>query len=168
MKTTAVSSNGKRRFGAVAVACSLSVAAYAACLLGPGVTIPALGGDAFPGWLLLPLGSVGVFLGYFAWLANPGLWVTWVLLYQKRYGGALKAGLTSLAFGLTFLGHERIPVGSSGSYPFLVAWGYWAWLASIALAAAAAIAGLVRQFRSRRALRGPPLEAGSERGLPGG
>jgi hypothetical protein len=136
---------------AVQVLLAASVLAYVAALIGPGLGVEIFReGGLHPGWMLFVEGLIGLFIGYFAWLANPMTWAAWVFLLQRRYGAATNSGLAALALGLTFLGHEQIPVGSSGNYPFVVKWGYWSWLLSAAMVAAAGVAGLVDKLAAAK------------------
>ena len=92
---------------------------------------------AGPGSGLLLVGCLGVFVGAFAWLANPLLVATWALTFSRPpRAGALACAAASLAFALSFLLHHEIMLEGSGKYSRITGYGpgYWLWVASIATA----------------------------------
>ena len=68
-----------------------------ACLF-PALTFQKGGqpADAWPGWGALLLGWLGLFVGVFAWLANPLLLLSWILLLCGRIRAARVCSLLAI------------------------------------------------------------------------
>lgn len=122
-----------------------SFLAYLACLQAPAYATHV---DAHPGWGALALGLVGLPLGYLAWLANPLLWYAWLAKARARHPRAVVSVVFAILFALSFLLHEKIPVGSSGDYAFRVQYGYGLWLLSMGLTLFSAYLGFARALRT--------------------
>ncbi|VXB21299.1 cytochrome c oxidase subunit 3 [Massilia sp. 9I] len=121
-----------------------SFVAYAACLLAPAF----VANDApWPGWGVLLMGPIGVPLGYVAWLANPLLWYAWFATARGRHARAVVSAIFAILLAFSFLLHQKIPVGSSGDYPFSIRYGFGLWLFSMALAEHAAYLAYCRVLR---------------------
>jgi hypothetical protein len=120
---------------------TVSWVAYLAWMAAPAFTALK---DAWPGWLTLLMGPIGVPLGYVAWLANPLLWYGWRARARGRHVCAIVACAVALLLALSFLLHPTIPVGSSGDHPFSVSYGYALWLLSMIAALSAAYTGFCR------------------------
>lgn len=134
----------------------LSGVLYLICLATPAYH-PVIGyaeAGVYFGWAALLLGPIGLFGGHFSWLANPLLWCAWVTFWRKSYAAALLLSIVSAAMALTFLLPASIPVGSSGNFPYEILYGYYIWLGSIAMSAAAAAACL--RAHSPRVAQGAP------------
>src|SRR5438034_8930540 len=56
-----------------------------------------------PGWYLLLIGLIGVFDGYFEWLANPVLLATWVFSFAGKNKIALPLVIVASAMIFSFL-----------------------------------------------------------------
>lgn len=90
--------------------------------------------EYFSGLLNLIFGWFGVFklhLPAFTWLANPLLFVSW-LLYKKKQKASLILSGTSLILMVSFLFVNQIIVndGSTTSIVNFYGLGYWLWLFS--------------------------------------
>ena len=71
-----------------------------------------------PGFALLLLGWLGVFVGEFAWLANPALVVAWLALWKRRRQFiALAFAVTSLLLALSFLLDRGVQQVRAGPAP---------------------------------------------------
>jgi hypothetical protein len=103
------------------------------------------------GWILL-----------LAWCANPVLWVGCLLLLARRWRGAAFAGVVAMGLGAAMAVSATVTFGDPRAD---IRWsvadyriGYWLWLASMALLAAAGVVGWrVGRPRSPSAVT-PPLE----------
>jgi len=111
---------------------ALSALTYIACLAMPAYR-PTEGGTYY-GWAALVLGPIGLFGGHFSWLANTFLVLYWIAIWREKYGTAVISSVLAMCIALTFLRGVAIPVGSAGSFPYEVLFGYYTWLTSIALA----------------------------------
>jgi hypothetical protein len=85
----------------------------------------------YPGWAAFFIGPIGLFGSHFSWLANPCLGMSWLKLRKQKIHTAALWAAVALLFALTFSVQSTIPVGSSGSFPYKAAIGYYVWLASI-------------------------------------
>ena len=90
--------------------------------------------EYFSGLLNLIFGWIGVFKLHFpafTWLANPLLFVSW-LLYKKKQKASLILSGTSLILMVSFLFVDQIIVndGSTTSIVNFYGLGYWLWLFS--------------------------------------
>ena len=88
---------------------------------------------------LLVVGCLGPFTGVFAWLANPLLVATWIMMRSRsRRGTALCCAVASLGMSLSFLLHEQVMKDEAGHYARITGYGlgYWLWVASIITALA--------------------------------
>ncbi|HTL27841.1 MAG TPA: hypothetical protein VL282_01410 [Tepidisphaeraceae bacterium] len=83
---------------------------------------------------LLLVGWLALFERIFAWLANPALIATWVLLFTRRPRSGAICAIVSLALSLSFLLHRHITLSESGNVSRIVGYGpgYWLWVSSIA------------------------------------
>jgi hypothetical protein len=103
----------------------------ACCLTGPG-----LAGEFLRGHVPhLSSNDMTFFVGAVAWLANPGLLVGLVRLAMDRGQSAAALGIGSFLLGLCFFFSPK-------SDHFQLSWGYYCWMASMALLAAAGLRGL--------------------------
>jgi hypothetical protein len=118
-----------------------SIALYAASLLTPvyytGYNVMS---NAHIGLEALILGPIGLLTGQASWLANPLLWGAWRVRKSKLTRQPVAVAVAALLIAGTFLLSRSVAVGSAGETPFRVGLGYWLWLASIACAAASALA----------------------------
>lgn len=116
---------------------------YCACLLAPAWVA---NDDPWPGWGALLMGPIGVVIGYVAWLANPLLWYAWLAKARGKHIRAVVASAFAIPLALSFLLHQRIPVGSSGDYAFSVQYGYGLWLLSMGLTMVSAYMAFNREL----------------------
>jgi hypothetical protein len=89
---------------------------------------------------LLLIGWVGLFEGMCAWLANPTLFVAWILLLSRRQRALARYfSAAAVALALSFLLHRRILRNEAGDYGRIIGYGagYWLWTASCVVALAA-------------------------------
>lgn len=87
----------------------------------------------------LLLGPIGFFAGHFAWVANLFLWASCSKRAQPGISPAYLLALLALPVASLFLLSEKITVGSAGTYEYYTSIGYYLWLASMAVAAGAAL-----------------------------
>jgi len=83
------------------------------------------------------LGPIGLFAGHASWVANPILWVAWFKRTGSQYGLPFVLALLAGAVAASFLLNKTIAVGSAGEYSYKATYGFYVWLASMCLAAAA-------------------------------
>lgn len=96
---------------------------------------------------LLFCGWLGVFEGAIAWLANPALLLTWVLLASsRRRSAAIFFGLASLALSLSFLFQRDILTDEAGHRGKITGYalGYWLWICSIVTAVGGCVIETIR------------------------
>lgn len=77
------------------------------------------------GWM--DLGGAGI-----SWLANPLLFLSWILMITKRYNLAILFGCLAVLFSLSFLCFENIIANEGGEESPIIAYdnGYWFWICS--------------------------------------
>lgn len=100
------------------------------------------------GLALLLVGWAGLFQGVFAWLANPALFVAWILLLSRRRRTlAVYFSIAAVALALSFLLHRKILRNEAGDYGTIVGYclGYWLWTASMFVALVASCLGTLPQ-----------------------
>jgi hypothetical protein len=98
------------------------------------------------GWYLLLIGLIGVFGGYFEWLANPVLLAAWVFSFAGKNKAAL-LGILSSAFMVAFLFRHAMIASEAPTYEKIIGYGagYWLWLTSAGLVIVSGAAGLMTQ-----------------------
>ncbi len=83
--------------------------------------------------ILLVMGWASIFYGavFFCWLANPLLFISWVMVKRKPKL-TLFTSSASFLFAFFFLLVDRVVVNENNGSEFIVARkaGYWLWLAS--------------------------------------
>lgn len=123
------------------ISITMSFALYVSCLFLPAYMpiVDGVPGEKYAGLAALFIGPLGLLGLNFSWFANLCLWFGWSKIVHQRLESAIAWCLSALAFALSFLLYDRIPVGSSGSFPFMIMTGYYVWIASIACALVAAI-----------------------------
>lgn len=95
-----------------------------------------------PGIALLLVGGFGLLDGVVAWLANPPLFLSWIILAigSRRLSGlGVIAAFVSFCLSLSFLLQvELVPDFANGGRGKIVGYGpgYWMWVGSIATALA--------------------------------
>jgi len=102
---------------------------------------------------LLLIGWIAVLGGVSAWLANPALAITWVLmLFQRLRLLALVIGAISLLFALSFLNVRQIMADESGNESKITGYGagYWIWVTSIGVTAVGCFAAWVADLVQAR------------------
>jgi hypothetical protein len=137
------------RAGYVGLLPALAVAAlYLAACAAPALEMnvfdrPGAPGGEVPGWVLLYLGAIAIFVPswWLAWWANPVLILGWFLLLARRARGAAVAGAVALFLSL---GTWLPPVGEPRV-------GYFLWVGSMA-----ALVGGSLWTRTRLARRTEP------------
>lgn len=104
-----------------------------------------------PGWFLLGMGLMGVFGGYFEWLANPVLLAAWVFSLAGKNKVALLLGILSSAFMLAFLFRHTMIASEAPTYEKILGYGagYWLWLTSAGLVIVSGAIGLLKQMQGR-------------------
>lgn len=126
-----------------------SLATYALCLvLAPISTQSGQQVEPWSNGLLIALiGWMGLHT-YPEWLANPVLWLAWLLIGLRRSKAGTVCAAVALALGLCFLLRQKIMVNEAGHFAPIASWdaGYWLWVASMALAC---IAGLWDERHTR-------------------
>ena len=120
----------------------LSMALYVACLPMDAICLSSC--SDWPGYGALIVGAldvVGVSLSNLIWLANPALFVSWILIWRRRRArlAQVLAGI-ALVLAVSFMLAETIVASTSGMPSKItgLAIGYWFWLVSIAAACGAA------------------------------
>lgn len=122
-------------------------------LLLPGLTTEPAESDFAIGIGLLLLGSIGVFEGVFAWLANPCVWCAWILMANRKSQNQMAAIVLSAfacMFSLSLLLYDEIPLASSsGAKCRIVGYGPsdWTWNACHISALVASIFGWLQTRR---------------------
>ena len=99
------------------------------------------------GWYLLVIGLIGVFGGYFEWLANPVLLAAWVFSFAGKNKAALLLGILASAFMVAFLFRHAMIASEAPTYEKIVRYGagYWLWLTSAGLVIVSGTTGLMKQ-----------------------
>src|SRR5207247_10014978 len=80
------------------------------------------------GWFLLLIGLIGVFGGYFEWLANPVLLGAWVFSFAGKNKAALLLGILASAFMVAFLFRHAMIASEALTYEKIVGYCAWSWL----------------------------------------
>ena len=95
--------------------------------------LPILGGE----WSSLP------------WLANPLIFLSWILI-QKNQKAFLWTGLLAVLLAVSFLGVDEIMSSEAPTYSKITAYkaGYWLWLASMVCFLGGAIYLQLQNLRS--------------------
>jgi len=98
-------------------------------------------------WYLLLIGLIGVFDGYFEWLANPVLLAAWVFSFAGKNKAALLLGILASAFMVAFLFRHAMIASEAPTYEKIVGYGagYWLWLTSAGLVIVSGTTGLMKQ-----------------------
>jgi hypothetical protein len=97
------------------------------------------------GFGLLLVGWMAVLDGVWAWLANPALAVTWLLMCLRRTRVALGFAFAALGLSLSFLRHSQILSDEGGGHSRITGYsvGYWLWIASISMTVGGCLAAIV-------------------------
>ncbi len=134
-------------------ATALSVVLFCVALSQPAFALFGKSGTTADvrAWRLLFAGWQAVQLGYVEWLANPLLWLSWLLSVASRRSTrpwALATAIASFALMLGFLGRAELTVAAH-SLPILRhEAGYWLWLGSAALMMGSQLIGSHRLWRT--------------------
>lgn len=94
---------------------------------------------------LLLVGWLGILYGYYAWIANPFLFLSWFFICRKKYLFGILCAVISLSFMLSFLSYKTI-VTSVKLECLSIIWrgpGYWLWVASAGLSLLSAVVGII-------------------------
>ena len=100
-----------------------------------------------PGWYLLLIGLIGVFAGYFEWLANPLLLAAWVFSFAGKNKIVLLLGVLASVFMVGFLFRHSMIASEAPTYEKIVGYGagYWLWLGSGGLMIVSGATGRVKR-----------------------
>lgn len=93
---------------------------------------------------LLLVGWIGVLGGYYAWVANPFLFLSWFFLHKKKYLYGLLVSAISVLLMLSFLSYKTILTSENMTYLKIV-WrgpGYWLWVVSGVLSLLSSFIGI--------------------------
>ena len=116
-----------------------SLAAYVASLCVPAYRTDYYGGpQSHFGIEALLLGPIGLFAGHISWIANPVLWQAWRKRTSSSHGLSFALALLAFVIAASFLLGKTVAVGSAGEYAYHATFGFYLWLVSMVLAAAAA------------------------------
>jgi hypothetical protein len=130
----------------------LSMALFAACLTQDGYYIAGNNPRAWsPAYGLLFLGWLGLSQPVFEWIANPLMILAWFLFRKSKPGWALSFSALAFLFMAAFLLEKRIISDENGRTSAVTGYGlgFWLWLASAAVMAAAAGLALIEDRRHR-------------------
>ena len=125
-----------------------SVILYVVCLANDGYTIEGANPRAWSAaWGLLLLGWLALGTGVLAWLANPVLFMGWILLRYKRFKSAAACAAIALLLMISFLFVDKVISSEAGTYSTITGYGlgYWLWLASSAALLIGSILSAIRQ-----------------------
>jgi len=75
------------------------------------------------GWELLLIGWLGMFYGYFAWLANPVLLISWIFAVKKQFRIGIIIATGSMLIMLSFLFHKSIVISEAPTYSKIFGYG---------------------------------------------
>lgn len=115
----------------------LSALLFVAGLALPAYTVQGAGGpEVVPAFLELAIGGLGLAYGYYEWLANPLLFVTWFLMLTRRYKRAAVAGVAAALISAGFLIRHDMLISEAPTYGRVLGYhaGYWLWVASCTVA----------------------------------
>lgn len=93
---------------------------------------------------LLLIGWIGVLGGYYAWIANPFLFLSWFYIYKAKYLCGLLLSVISLVLMLSFLSYKTILISENMTYLKIV-WrgpGYWFWVVSAVFSCLSSVVGI--------------------------
>jgi hypothetical protein len=78
---------------------------------------------------------------FLVWLANPILFIAWALTVARLRPVAIGFAVLALLVGGAFILAPNLPANQFGMDRQIMAldWGYWLWLASMAVTVAAAV-----------------------------
>jgi hypothetical protein len=117
----------------------VSMVLFAACM---PITAFHAGNLAYKSWQVLLIGFLGFGIGNwagFGWWSNVLLLGSWFVVGTNRKAAALLLTFCALALALPFLTMHEFVAGHAGDMqPLKIDLGYWTWLASLAMAIAAA------------------------------
>ncbi len=87
------------------------------------------------------MGWLGLIYGYFTWLANPMLLLSWIAFFRRNYPLSLLASVGSILVMLSFLLYDKIVTSEAPNYSLITGYGsgYWLWVASAGCSIAANI-----------------------------
>jgi hypothetical protein len=121
---------------------ALSCVLYVVALLNDGYYVEGSNPEAWASaWGLLLMGWMGLFSGVFAWLANPLLFVAWMLLALRLTQAATICTIGAILCIGSFLLHDSILIDEAGGRARILGYGagYWLWLSSAIVFFAACI-----------------------------
>lgn len=124
--------------------------------------LPAIEGQSFgetgssiashAGVLVLVFGWIGVLQGQFAWLANPLLLLTWILLLARRWTMAILVGILAFVAGSQTFAAPGSTYTTSLLSTMVVRGlqlGAYIWFASLFAAVVAGVVGILPTLRER-------------------
>lgn len=95
------------------------------------------------------VGWLGLFMGYFEWIANPLLLTAWICLWIRKPGYAASFAAGACAIAVAFVFRDKILINEAGHIGKVISLdaGYWLWVASTATTLASAIALIIQNRR---------------------
>lgn len=124
-----------RRPRVTSILITSSIALFVLCLATDGYYIEGSEPRAWsPGLGLLLLGWMGIGSGGTAWLANPLLFLGWILFFFKQPVFSLLCSVGAIALMFSFLFVDFVIASEAPTYARVIGYGigYWLWIASAA------------------------------------
>jgi len=93
---------------------------------------------------LLVFGWLGILYGYYAWLANPLLLISWLALSKSYFIVGCIASVGALFFALSFLSYKSIVTSELPEFSRITGYGpaYYLWSASALISVFSGFLGL--------------------------
>ncbi len=133
----------KKLFGDMKWLLYFSACLFIGSLFLPGFVTPDQG--AWPGYMILAFGYIGIFLFVFAWFANIFGFVAFIFALTKQYKVALFLAVVAVLVALDAYGFHSIP-GDDGSEPVsYLGIGFYIWIVSFLILAVYSFIKVYRQ-----------------------
>lgn len=111
----------------------VSLTLYCICLMNNGYYIEGSDPLAWaPAWALLIFGWVGAAAGTYAWLANPALFFSWILMLRNKCAASLRAAIVAFLLMVSFLFQSTVISSEAPTYSRIIGYGvgFWLWISS--------------------------------------